>query len=142
MLNIADVRVQEGHNLTAAEMVRNSGTLALAGRLTGDLGNTGTLALERGVVDGSVTSNGQITGAGRITGTLFNNADLTLNDRLRVGTLQNNRRLTVARGRALVADEAVVNLGTFDLLGQLQGNLVNEAGHVANLGAGPPITAR
>ncbi len=134
MLNIADVRVQEGHNLTAAEMVRNSGTLALAGRLTGDLGNTGTLALERGVVDGSVTSNGQITGAGRITGTLFNNADLTLNDRLRVGTLQNNRRLTVARGRALVADEAVVNLGTFDLLGQLQGNLVNEAGHVANLG--------
>ncbi|WP_199260835.1 hypothetical protein [Paracoccus binzhouensis] len=143
LANSGTVDVASGSTLQSDTAVQNGNQLRVAGRLAADLVNTGTAALSGGTIAGDVTNGGSLTGSGtiegtlantdtatiggRVTGAVTNDGSLTSSGALSVAALTNNERLNVAGGSSLHSDSAVVNNGSVNLAGTLQGDLHNLA---------------
>lgn len=143
----AEMTIAAGQTLTSDSTAINSGTLNIAGALSGNVTNSGTLN-STGTITGNVSnsqnlnSSGTITGdldndgtavlAGTITGQLDNSSSLTLSDDLTVGSLNNSAStaaITVGANQTLTSNGAVANDGTLNV--ELDGTLA-ATGNITN----------
>ncbi|MFD2441137.1 beta strand repeat-containing protein [Paracoccus kondratievae] len=137
--NTGTVNVAAGSTLVSDSAVANENQLNVAGRLSADVANTGTVTLSGGTIAGAVTNDGRLQGDGTITGSLLNNDEariggrvggtvtnngtLTSSGRLSVAGLVNNELLNVAAGSTLASDSVVLNAGVISLSGRLDGSV-------------------
>ncbi|MFO1138651.1 MAG: hypothetical protein U1E41_06230 [Paracoccus sp. (in: a-proteobacteria)] len=72
VVNNNNVTITGQGTLISGQAVQNNALLTVAGRLQGDLANSGTAALNGGTIIGNVANAGALTGTGTIDGTLRN----------------------------------------------------------------------
>ena len=147
--NAGRLETRAGTTLAVSGGLANSGTLALNGRLRGDLSNTASgVATLNGDVLGRVNNAGTLTSRGDISGRLTNSGTarlqgevggqlrnqtsgtMMLTGDLTAGSVTNAGRLTVADGLTLTTTGSLRNArtGSFSLAGELSGAGVTNAG--------------